>query len=287
MLAGTKKCSPTHPVGALRPSRQLVDVERRGVRREDRVRLRDARRVCERPRALRPYLSKTASTMTSAPASSFQSSVNAIDCAALPRLFLRQPSLLHLIHEHAHDRLARLVDGFVVAVDDDDRNAGLRERDRDAAAHRPGADDARRRATVMRHRARGKAGDLRQLSFRKKEVPQRRRGLRANELVEEPRLAREAERRKSARRRPARRRSACARRIRRSLPAAPSCALARRRTARLAAGMPGAIVASRAEIRRFCAFRKALRRCSATSPGDDLVDDAQLCSASRVARSNP
>ena len=37
---------------------------------------------------------------------------------------------------------SRLVHGFVVVVDDDDRNAGLRERNRNPASHRAGADDA-------------------------------------------------------------------------------------------------------------------------------------------------
>jgi len=55
---------------------------------------------------------------------------------------LREPALLHLVHEHAHDGLARLVDGFFVGVDHGDRNAGLREGDCDAGSHRAGADDA-------------------------------------------------------------------------------------------------------------------------------------------------
>ena len=42
MLAGTKKCRPEHALGTLRYRGHLVDVERRRIRGEDRIRLRDA-----------------------------------------------------------------------------------------------------------------------------------------------------------------------------------------------------------------------------------------------------
>ncbi len=130
--------------------------------------------------------------------------------AALPRLFLRQPPFLHLIHEHAHHGLTRFVDRLFVRIHDHDRDTGLGKGDRDAAAHR-----ARPNHTGLRNRQRPstkfipsaveglrmtwrrlKAGNLVQLALREENVAQRERRFRANEFVEKPRLTRDTERKR-------------------------------------------------------------------------------------------
>ena len=141
MFAGTKKCKPEHALRALRRLGDLVDVERRRVGGEQRAGLRDlvqpAEDVALDVEILEDGLDDDVRARKAAPVVGERDRLR-----ALPGLFLSQPPLLHLIHEHAHHRLARAIDRRVVVVDDDDRNAGLRERDRDAAAHRPRPDDA-------------------------------------------------------------------------------------------------------------------------------------------------
>ena len=243
MFAGTKKCRPRTRSGRFVSRGHRVDVERRRVAGENRVRLGDRVELARRLRFLTSRFSKTASTTTSASRELVPIVGEANRLAALPGLFLREPALLHLVHEHAHHRLARLVDGFVVGVDDDDRNAGLRERDRDAAAHRPGR--RRRRALSTRPSAACHPS-----------LSRRTPGIFASSRSAKKmwRSACEGSERTSSSKSRASRAMpnangsstaacdgvdrACARRSRRSLPAAPSCALARRRTARLARASP-------------------------------------------------
>ncbi len=203
MLAGTKKCSPTTCSGRFVIGGQSVDIERRSIAGQDRARLGDARRACERPRFLTSRFSNTASTTTSASARSVQSSLKRIDwprfhassCVSRPfcTWYMNMPITVWRALSTASSLL----------IDDHDRNAGLRERDRDAGAHRAGSDDAGALDVLQRASRGGNAGNLRELAFGKEQMPQRGRRRRAHQLVEQPVFARDARTETAARRRPA------------------------------------------------------------------------------------
>src|SRR5580692_1462427 len=186
------------PEDAIRPARrfgQSVNVERRGVRRQDRVWLHDA---------IEPL--KNVALYVDVLEDRFDDGVDVRELVPivgegnglrpLPGFLLCKPAFLDLVHEHAHYGLTGLVDRGIVVVNHDDGNAGLRKRDRDAAAHRPGSDHAATRNlfTILTNKVH--AIDRRQLALRKKDVAQRERWRGANELVEESSLARQAERKR-------------------------------------------------------------------------------------------
>ena len=117
-VGGNEEVQTDELVGPLGHRRHLVDVERRGVRGEnrfgfhDRVELRED--VLLDVHVFEDGFDHDVGIGQLAPI------VGEFDrLAALPGLLLRQLALLHLVHEHAHHRLAGLIDRFVVRVDDD------------------------------------------------------------------------------------------------------------------------------------------------------------------------
>ncbi len=284
MFAGTKKCSPSTCSGRLRCRRDRVDVERRGVGRQQRFRLRDGVELSKTPR-LTSRSSKTASTTTSA-FDKFVPIVGESDrLRARPRLFLRQAPLLHLIHEHAHDGLARLLDGVVVGVHD--RQPECRPARRRSRCRCPSCPRRRRpraRSPPALQAARRESWTVRVRRRRGGATPATAPNARARRRVA---LRARCRSRTAARPRPAPRRSACGRRIRRFSRTAPSCAPARRRTDRPA---PERRARSLRAAPRRVASRPGLASAAARSHDvalDDFVEDPQLERAFGASRSNP
>ncbi len=120
---------------------------------------------------------------------------------AFPRLFLRQTSALHLVHEHAEHHLPGFFDLIAARLDDDYRNVRICEGNRDAGAHRAAADHSGFLDLADVALRTGEAGNLTEFTFREEHVAQRLRGSRADEFFEQPRLTRESSRERQFERR--------------------------------------------------------------------------------------